>query len=188
MLNRNYYGVRNGNGNALRCDDGASWYNMSGNVMYNAGMEFNGMIDVWTHNNIFIHWGWTMCAGPPLVGGSSNDLFVDSPFGFTSICGPGVCEAFWTPNTRCTDAGAGCEPAIYRGDYSVSVANSTGAATTSFNWRHCGESLESWRKKTGGDLHSVELSGPDGDPSYTSAGVLARARQLLFGSGVDPLH
>ena len=27
VLNRNYWGVRDGNGNCLRCDDGASWFN-----------------------------------------------------------------------------------------------------------------------------------------------------------------
>ena len=39
ILNRDYYGVRDGNGNGLRCDDGASWFNMSTNVLYGAGMQ-----------------------------------------------------------------------------------------------------------------------------------------------------
>jgi hypothetical protein len=49
VLGRNYWGVRDGNGDCLRCDDGASWFNMSSNVCYtpkaasqHSGMEFNG--------------------------------------------------------------------------------------------------------------------------------------------------
>ena len=51
VLNRNYWGVRDGNGNCLRCDDGASWFNMSENVCYasSSGMEFNGGSQVYTH-------------------------------------------------------------------------------------------------------------------------------------------
>lgn len=95
ILNRNYYGVRDGNGNALRCDDGASWYNMSGNVMYNAGMEFNGGTQVFSHGNLFVHGGWTICAAPPDYGGGSNDIFVDNQFMWISICGMDKCLAFY---------------------------------------------------------------------------------------------
>ena len=49
VLGRNFWGVRDGNGDCLRCDDGASWFNMSNNVCYtpnaassHSGMEFNG--------------------------------------------------------------------------------------------------------------------------------------------------
>lgn len=46
VLARNYWGVRDGNGDCLRCDDGASWFNMSGNVCYTpkAASQYSGMV------------------------------------------------------------------------------------------------------------------------------------------------
>ena len=51
------------------CMNTGGRYNMSGNVMYNAGMEFNGGTQVFTHGNLFVHGGWTVCAAPPDYGG-----------------------------------------------------------------------------------------------------------------------
>lgn len=46
VLARNYWGVRDGNGNCLRCDDGASWFNMSNNICYTpkAAGDYSGMV------------------------------------------------------------------------------------------------------------------------------------------------
>ena len=53
--------------NCLRCDDGASWYNMTANVCVGASsaMEFNGGTQVFTQDNLFVQGGWTLCASPP---------------------------------------------------------------------------------------------------------------------------
>jgi hypothetical protein len=100
---------------------------MSGNVMYNAGMEFNGGTQVFTHGNLFVHGGWTMCASPPDYGGGSFDTYVDNSFLFTSICGMAQCEAFWKDNVT-NHTAAGNKRCIYESDYNTIVRNSTGTA------------------------------------------------------------
>jgi len=35
-------------------------------------MEFNGGSQVYTHGNLFVQGGWTICASPPGVGGGSH--------------------------------------------------------------------------------------------------------------------
>ena len=84
----------------LSCDDGASYYLNSGNVLYNAPdlaanglMEFNGGPEIYTRNNLFIHGGWTLCSPPDSVG-SHGDVFVDAQRGWVGICG-NVCPSFW---------------------------------------------------------------------------------------------
>lgn len=82
-----------GQANCMRCDDGASSYNMSGNVCYGArsAMEFNGGTDVYSQGNLFVQGGWTICAAPPGVGGGSGDVYVDAPAFWTSLCGLDKC-------------------------------------------------------------------------------------------------
>jgi hypothetical protein len=186
ILNRNYYGVRDGNGNALRCDDGASWYNMSSNVMYNAGMEFNGGTQVFTHRNLFIHSGWTSCASPPDYGGGAFDTYIDSAFQYESICGMDKCAAFWQPNVT-NHTAAGNKPAIFLSDYNTFVVNSTGRQTQTpskagANTRYyCGLTLAEWQAKVGQDKHTRFLNGSNnGAPQYTPEKVLAYARRLLW--------
>jgi len=87
VLTRNYHSVGyQDNGDGLRCDDAASWYNMSSNILYKAYMEFNGGSQIWTHGNIFIQAGWKLCQHLT-VGGSSYDTFVDPQRVWTPICG-----------------------------------------------------------------------------------------------------
>ena len=62
---------------------------------------------MFTHGNIFIKGGWTCCASPPDYGGGTGDIYVDSAYAFTSICGMGQCAAFWQDNvTNHTAAGS----------------------------------------------------------------------------------
>lgn len=179
ILNRNYYGVRDGNGNALRCDDGASWYNMSGNVMYNAGMEFNGGTQVFTHGNLFVHGGWTVCAAPPDYGGGSNDLFVDNPFMWTSICGMDKCLPFWEAN-QTNHTAAGSKPCVYHGDHNTIVTNSTGTDRGSNPQNQlCGLTLGDWQSKMHQDLNTVQLNA-NGAGEYSSEQIMDRAHELMW--------
>ena len=61
ILARNYWGVRDGNGNGLRNDDGASFYNHTGNVLYRGDIEFNGGTNIFTYNNLYLLNGRTLC-------------------------------------------------------------------------------------------------------------------------------
>eukprot|EP01051_Picozoa_sp_SAG22_P022121 SAG22_NODE_5175_length_1070_cov_0.857878_1_plen_260_part_00 len=192
VLNRNYWGVRDGNGNCLRCDDGASWFNMSENVCYAASsaMEFNGGTQVYTRSNLFVQGGWTICAAPPGVGGGSFDTVVDSDFFWRGICGDDKCLPLWEPNnaTHQTSAGMcknlthGCKPAILESDHNTIVLNSTGASTHApdFSSYFCGIDQRDWATKTGSDSHTKFVHADGKDPSYSPDAVLARARELLF--------
>ena len=203
VLNRNYWGVRDGNGNCLRCDDGASWFNMSENVCYAASsaMEFNGGSQVYTHGNLFVQGGWTLCAAPPGAGGGSHDTYIDSPFMWSSICGANKCLPLWESNnaTHVTSAGMcknrpgmgmpwgdgphTCKPTILRSDFNTLVVNSTGSATVlpDYTDGFCSLSLSEWRAKTHGDEHTRVLQGPT--PEFSPDAVLAKARELIFGGG-----
>jgi len=57
ILGRDYYGIRDGNGNGLRNDDGASYYKHSHNIIYRTGMQFNGGTQIHTFDNLFLHGG-----------------------------------------------------------------------------------------------------------------------------------
>lgn len=170
VLNRNYYSVGyQDNGNALRCDDGASWFNMTSNVMYNAGMQWNGGSQVYTYGNVMIKGGWTLTSYLD-VGGSSYDTFVDNPFAWAG--GPSRCDPFFEgpPATG--------EPAeTYRGDHNVVVQNSTGRAA-SVDWSKvwCGAELAAWQRGTKQDAHTKEVNGG----TYTPEFVLKLARQALY--------
>jgi len=182
VLNRNYYGVRDGNGNALRCDDGASWYNMSGNVMYNAGMEFNGGTQVFTHGNLFVHGGWTVCAAPPDYGGGSFDIFVDNPFMWTSICGMDKCLPFWTPNATAHNPNVGSKTCIYKGDNNIIVHNSTGTDVHSSpggDTQLCGLTLQGWQSKVHQDANTHEVAS-NGEGMYNAQKIMDKAYHLMW--------
>ena len=183
ILGRDYFGIRDSNGNGLRNDDGASNYLHSNNVIYGCGgygMEFNGGTQIHTVGNLFIQSGWSI--GPtPDVASSFYDTFVDNPTSWTDWGGAG-CAGFW--NT--TGKGPGKintgtpKPGIYTGDYSLGVVNSTGQGTafpaTSY---YCGLSLEQWQANTNGqDLHSTHSSNADG--RHGTDVFLAKARAMLF--------
>jgi len=188
VLNRDFWGVRDGNGNCLRCDDGASWFNMSGNVCYNSpsAMEFNGGTQVYTHGNLFVKGGWTLCASPPGVGGGSHDVYIDSRAMWVGICGQDKCLPLWEWNNAshqtswgmCKNLTHGCRPTVLKSDFNTLVVNSTGTATAPVDWSHyfCGLDLQQWRQRTGGDKHT-QIS--EGSSLFDPDKVLARAHQLL---------
>ena len=163
------------NANCLRCDDGASWYNMSGNVCYGAAsaMEFNGGTQVYTHGNLFVQGGWTVCAAPPGLGGGSFDTFVDAPAFWTSLCGMDKCDPLFQKKPQAYS--------IYRGDFSTIVYNSTGvAAPINTSKYFCGKSLDEWRQATSGDAHTSFVDAAQVRARYTPADVVERARAMLF--------
>ena len=54
ILNRNYFGVRDSNGDGLRNDDGASNFLHSNNVLYRASITFNGGTQIHLRSNLLI--------------------------------------------------------------------------------------------------------------------------------------
>ena len=198
VLNRNYWGVRDGNGNCLRCDDGASWFNMSENVCYSASsaMEFNGGSQVYTHGNLFVHGGWTLCAAPPGAGGGSFDTYIDSDFMWRSICGNDKCLPLWQANNEthqtspgmCKKLTHGCKLTILRSDHNTMVFNSTGAASVSPDFSHyfCDMNLSQWQGRTHADEHTQIVHGGGKHGAWSPDAVLAKARQLIFGQDVQP--
>lgn len=191
VLNRNYWGVRDGNGNCLRCDDGASWFNMSGNVCYSSSsaMEFNGGSQVYTHGNLFVQGGWTLCAAPPGAGGGSHDTYIDSDFMWRSICGNDKCLPLWESNNAshqtspgmCKNLTHGCKRTILRSDYNTLVLNSTGAATVQkdLSSYFCSLDMRTWRERTHADSHTRII--PNGrEAGWSPGAVMAKARQLLL--------
>jgi hypothetical protein len=109
ILVRNYHGVRDHNGDGLRNDDGASFYNHTNNVLYlgGNGLQFNGGTNIYSVNNLYIQTGWHL--GPtPDVAGSFNDTWIDSPNG--AINNGRNCEQFWNASM----VGPGLKPAVYR--------------------------------------------------------------------------
>lgn len=174
VLGRNYYGVRDRNGNGLRNDDGSSYYNHSYNVLYLTGIQFNGGTNIFSHNNLLIQANWHL--GPtPDVAGSFNNTWIDSPQSLT-----GSCEGFW----HVVNKPKGVKPGIYRGDYSLGVANSTGQHITDFSKFFCGFSVKEWQRNTGGqDLHTQTAVNRDGE--YSSKVWVAKARAMLFANQLE---
>jgi hypothetical protein len=170
ILGRNYFGVRDGNGDGIRNDDGSSYFKHSNNVVHaGEGIQFNGGTQIWSYTNLLINCGWHL--GPtPDVAQSFNNTFVDAA---TSLVG--ACDGFWESK------GGGRKPGIYTGDFSLGIQNSTGTAT-SVDWSkwYCGLSLAEWQQKTGGqDMHSRHVTA-NGDGTYDSPAVLQQARALMW--------
>lgn len=64
IIGRDYHMIRDGNGNGLRNDDGASFYNHSSNILYLTGLEFNGGTQIHAVGNLFIHSSWALSRTP----------------------------------------------------------------------------------------------------------------------------
>ena len=77
ILGRDYYGIEDGNGNGLRNDDGASFYKHSNNILYGAGIEFNGGTEIHSEGNMYIQTSWAIGRTPD-VASSFNDTFVET--------------------------------------------------------------------------------------------------------------
>ena len=162
-------------------------------------MEFNGGTQVYTHGNLFVQGGWTLCAAPPGVGGGSHDVYIDAPAFWVSICGMDKVPFFLVvpsssvyrsdspplPAIKCAPLFAGNATnkpySIYHGDYSTIVLNSTGTARAlDTSTYFCGKSLDQWRQLTGGDAHTSFVDPTTVHESYTPADVVAKARAMLF--------
>lgn len=180
ILTRNYYPVGYvNNGNGVRCDDGASWYNHSENVMYIAGVEFNGGQSIWSHSNLIIkasRAGWLLCSPLP-AGGGHYDTYVDCDGAWGMLCGDTACSSFWSEGQK------GQAPAIYQGDWNVAAQTDPHAKWDTY-W--CGVDLKTWVNRTKAqDAHTVQLTGSS---DYTLAKVLAKARRKLWGGRAPVLQ
>ena len=179
ILGRDYYGILDGNGNGLRNDDGASFYNHSSNILYLASIEFNGGTEIHSHGNVYLQTSWVIGRTPD-VASSFNDTFVDTPQRFFG----GGCLGFWnTTRSHSGPHGAQPKPGIYRGDFSLGVQNSTGKLNpkATIDWSHYngGYSLAQWQTNTGQDAHSQQVVA-NANGVYASEHILAIAKAKLF--------
>eukprot|EP01047_Picozoa_sp_COSAG01_P041525 COSAG01_NODE_3568_length_5925_cov_4.034844_4_plen_185_part_00 len=78
VLGRNYYGVRDGNGDGLRNDDGSSFFVHSKNVLYKVGIQFNGGTQIHTIGNLFVNGGAWHLGPTPDVASAFNNTFVET--------------------------------------------------------------------------------------------------------------
>lgn len=171
ILSRNYYDVGyNKEVDGVRCDDGASWYNFSSNVLYIGKIGWNGGSQVYTHGNLFIKAGWEL-VHPLAIGGSSFDTFVDPLYTVSAKWGVNAtCEAFWAPADNTT----GLRPAFWRGDHNL-VANSA-ANTVDWSQLWCGLDLSTWSSKTKQDNFTREFKDQN---DWRPDAVVKRARLLM---------
>jgi hypothetical protein len=173
ILNRNYFGVRDSNGDGLRNDDGASNFLHSNNVLYQASITFNGGTQIHLKSNLLIssdreaHWN----LGPtPDVGSAFNNTFVgDSMFGCKSGGPCDGCRFFWQTRKK------GQLPGVYTGDGNVQIFGSSDADGA--RWGICGKNLSAWRKH-GQDAHSMSINGTAA--GYTPERVAALAKAMLY--------
>lgn len=175
ILGRDYYGIADGNGNAIRNDDGASYYTHSNNVIYapgNPGIQFNGGTQIQTRHNLYLLTTAAWNLGPtPDAAAVYNDTIVDAPVMFS-----GQCDGFYT------EIKSGVAPGIYTGDWNLGVMNSTGHSSDlggNFSHYFCGGSLTQWQQNTSGqDLRShvcINVDGQCGSEMW-----LQRAREMLW--------
>eukprot|EP00756_Hemistasia_phaeocysticola_P061759 Hpha_TRINITY_DN5172_c0_g1::TRINITY_DN5172_c0_g1_i1::g.193094::m.193094 len=179
ILNRNFYGVRDGNGNGIRNDDGASWYEHTGNVLYRCDIEFNGGTQITTRDNLYFLAGRTLLPTPDVLS-MYNDTFVDSTQGLHGSHGcPGIYNQTFVNATR-----PGMKVGIYRGDFSTGVVNSTGSLKPgqSPDWSTfwCGMPLAEWQKVTGQDASSTQRVSDGTADEFSSGALLARARRMMW--------
>jgi hypothetical protein len=122
-------------------------------------------------------------------GGSSNDVYIDAPFFYSSLCGLDKCLPLWRWNIT-NQTAAGAKPAIYTGDDNIIVVNTTGHSQQSFNFEtyFCGFNLSLWQQRTKGDLRTklIDAHGSD-EGEYTPSAVVMRAKNMLWkAAGVVP--
>ena len=169
VLKRDYYGVRDGNGNGLRNDDGSSFYKHSNNVLVYAGLQFNGGTQIWSYNNLLIEGVWNL--GPtPDAARHFNNTVVDNG---KNIQNGGDCTGFWKSTKP------GVAPGIYTGDFNLGVSNATGQGDVDWDTFYCGHSLAEWQAHTGQDVHSRHVTA-NGDGMYDSPTILKAARAMLW--------
>ena len=174
VLGRNYFGVRDRNGDGLRNDDGASYYNHSNNVLYLTGITFNGGTQIHVKGNLLIKTGWSM--GPtPDVAEAYNNTFVDSVEAFS-----GSCQGFFQKPTK---RGAGDVPGVYTGDNNVGVFGTAnvGGPSSGGPLQFCGLNLTAWQNATRGqDLHSRSINASAPATRLTPEDIVALARSKLY--------
>ena len=145
---------------------------------------------MYTHGNLFVHGGWTLCAAPPGEGGGSHDTYIDSPFMWRGICGNDKCLPLWESNNAthqtswgmCKNLTHGCKPAILVSDFNTLVFNSTGQdkAAPDVSSYFCGMNLSTWRHHTKADTHTELIQGGEQQSEWSPDAVIVRARQMLF--------
>ena len=91
-----FTGIADLNGDAIRNDDGASFYTHSNNVVYapkNPGVQFNGGTQIYSIGNLYLLTGaGLLLASVPDVAGIFNDTVVDAlPHGLFN----GACDSFY---------------------------------------------------------------------------------------------
>ena len=182
ILGRDFHGIADLNGDAIRNDDGASFYTHSKNVIYaprNPGVQFNGGTDIFSVGNLYLQTGsgWLL-ASIPDVAGIHNDTIVDAlPHGLFG----GACGGFFSNSPQAKSKNA--KPGIYNGNWNLGVFNSTGdgKGTEIADHFFCGESLSRWQGRLvskGQDEDSGTCTNANGECS--SARWLSQARQMLW--------
>ena len=169
ILGRNYYGVRDGNGDGLRNDDGASFYTHSNNVLYKVGITFNGGTQIHAIGNLFVAGGGWQMGPTPDVASAFNNTFVE-----TSNVLSGSCTGFFQKPAH---KGQGNTPGIYTGDFNVRIAGTTSQSVGPMAF--CGINLTAWQADTRGqDTHSHAINASDF--GYTPRKIVALAKSMLY--------
>ena len=186
ILGRDYYMIRDGNGNGLRNDDGASYYNHSSNILYLTGLEFNGGTQIHAVSNIFIHSNWDL-SHPPDVSSAFNNTFVlPGSSGQRFSTGGGVCAEMWNTSTMHDPDGKQIKHAIYTGDFDLGIVNASGelppSAKVDWSKYYCGYTLDEWQQNSKQDAHSRHVVSHGIDEEYGSNAILAQARAQLYAS------
>ena len=166
MLKRDFYGVRDGNGDGLRNDDGSSYYNHSDNVLVYAGLQFNGGTQIWSYNNLLIEGVWNLGPTPDAARNFYNTV-ADNGKNIQ-----GRCDGFWKANKP------GVKPGIYTGDFNLAISNATGGGDINWDSFYCGYSLEEWQANTGQDMHSRHVLA-NGNGAYDSPAILMKAARAM---------
>ena len=187
ILGRDFHMFRDGNGNGLRNDDGASYYNHSLNILYLAGLEFNGGTQIHAWGNLFIKCIWNLNRTPD-VASAFNNTFVLSAGGGSRpqrfSAGGNGCELFWNTSWLHQPDGSPVTPAIYTGDFDLAIVNASGelppGAVVDWSKYYCGYSLAEWQRATKQDAHSRHVVSSNGE--WSSGAVLAQAREMLYAS------
>eukprot|EP00039_Didymoeca_costata_P024282 m.9868 g.9868 ORF g.9868 m.9868 type:complete len:1044 (+) comp4155_c0_seq1:84-3215(+) len=162
VLDRNFYQVRDNNGDGLRNDDGSSYYKHSNNVLYKSGIQFNGGTQIHAIGNLIIYGMWHL--GPtPDAAKAFDNTFVETSNVFT-----GACTGFFEGNS----------PGIYTGDYNVAVLGTTGKPVSG-GIQFCGIALSDWQNDTQGeDMHSTTINATEAN--ITPNDIVSRAKVMLY--------
>jgi hypothetical protein len=184
IIGRDYHMIRDGNGNGLRNDDGASFYNHSSNILYLTGLEFNGGTQIHAVGNLFIHSSWALSRTPDVCSAFNNTFVLAGNSGQRMNAGGNGCELFWNTSWIHKPSGEPVKPAIYTGDFDLGVVNASGELqpSTKVDWSryYCGYSLAQWQRNSRQDAHSRHVVNTGADTRWSSVAILAQAKAMLY--------